>query len=120
MRLREVDMRTFLIACAGALALAGAAGAQQITTQHLAILDTSGDGAVDAAEFEAFGDKVFTALDANGDGYVTRAEAGAVLTDEQFAAANTNGDDGLGKEEFEAATLADFAAADQDGDGVLN
>ena len=114
-------MRTFLIACAGALALGGAALAQDLNTGHLAAIDTNGDGSVDQAEFDAFVASSFTTMDANGDGFVTLAEGQAAgMTPEHFAAANTNGDDGLSQEEFAAAAAADFAAADRDGDGMLN
>ena len=113
-------MRTFLIACAGALALGGAVAAQDINTGHLAAIDTNGDGVVDKAEFDAFVASSFAKLDANGDGYVTVVEGTVVMTPEQFAAANSNGDGGLSAEEFAAASAADFAAADRDGDGMLN
>jgi EF hand len=114
-------MRTFLIACAGALALGGAAAAQDLNTRHLAALDSNGDGAVDQTEFDAFVASSFTTMDANGDGFVTLAEGQAAgTTPEHFTAANTNGDDGLSQEEFAAAAAADFAAADRDGDGMLN
>lgn len=113
-------MKRILMAAAGALAFAGMAIAQDITTAHLAALDTNADGSVDAAAFDAFVVTTFTTLDANGDGYITAVEATVVMTPEQFAAANTNGDDGVSKAEFEAATKADFAAADKDGDGALN
>ena len=114
-------MRTFVIACAGALALGSAALAQDLNTGHLAAIDTNGDGSVDQAEFDAFVASSFTTMDANGDGFVTHAEGQAAgMTPEQFAAANTNGDDGLSQEEFAAAAAADFAAADRDGDGMLN
>jgi hypothetical protein len=117
--MREGQMKTLLIACAGALAFS-AATAQDITTGHLSALDTNGDGAVDAAEFGAFVEQSFAALDQNGDGYVTIVEGEAVITPEQFAAANANGDDGLSKQEFQAATQKDFATADTDGSGALN
>ena len=115
-------MRTFLIACAGAIALGGAAAAaQDLNTGHLASIDTNGDGAVDQAEYDAFIADSFAKLDVNGDGYLTAAEGEAVgMTPEQFAAANANGDDGLSKDEYTAAAAADFAAADRDGDGILN
>lgn len=113
-------MKRLLLATAGLLALSGAALAQDITTGHLDALDTNDDGAVDAAEFDAYMAAAFDALDANGDGYVTLAESADHLSPEQFAAANTNGDDGLSEAEFTAATQADFAAADRDGDGTLN
>jgi hypothetical protein len=113
-------MRTLLIACTAALGLAGAALAQDITTGHLAGLDSDGDGAVSAAEYDAFMGRAFTTLDKNGDGYVTVVEGTAVISPEQFAAANANGDDGLSQQEFMAAVNADFQKADLDGDGALN
>ena len=114
-------MRTFLIAFAGAVALAGIASAQDLNTGHLAAIDTNGDGSVDKAEFDAFVSAAFVRLDSNGDGYVSLIEAQAGgMTPEQFAAANANGDDGLSQAEFAAVAAADFAAADQDADGVLN
>jgi hypothetical protein len=113
-------MRTFLIACAGALALSGAAFAQDITTGQLDALDTDDDGAVSAAEFDAFMGQAFTAMDANGDGYITAAEGSAYISPEHFAAANANGDDGLSQAEFLAVARADFAGADRDADGALN
>jgi hypothetical protein len=114
-------MRTFLIACAGVLALSGTAFAQAgLTTGHLAAVDSNADGAVDAAEFDAFVAAAFALLDANGDGYVTVTEGTAHITPEQFAAANTNGDDGVSRDEFQVHTKADFTAADRNGDGILN
>jgi len=113
-------MRTILIACAGALALCGAATAQEFNTGHLSALDSNGDGAIDKAEFDAFVAASFQKMDANGDGYVTIVEGQVVLTPEQFAAANANGDDGLSLQEYTATAGADFAAADKDGDGRLN
>jgi len=114
-------MRTFVIACAGALALGGAAAAQDLNTGHLAAIDRNGDGVVDKAEFDAFVASSFAKLDANGDGFVTLVEAQAGgMTPEQFAAANANGDGGLSPAEYAAAAAADFAAADRDGDGTLN
>jgi Ca2+-binding EF-hand superfamily protein len=113
-------MRSFLIACAGALALSGAALAQDITTGHLDAMDADDNGTVDAAEFDTFMGQVFTTLDTNGDGYISLAESAGFMSADQFAAANTNGDDGLSAAEFTAATQADFAAADRDGSGALN
>jgi Ca2+-binding EF-hand superfamily protein len=115
-----MTMRSFLIACAGALLLGGVAVAQDVTTGHLDAMDGNDDGSVDATEFAAFMSQAFTAMDTNGDGYVTATEAAAVMTPEQYAAANTNGDDGISEAEFLSATQADFAAADLDSDGALN
>lgn len=113
-------MRTFILALAGALALAPAAMAQTFTTGHLTALDANGDGAIDAAELEALMAKAFAGMDKNGDGYVTVIEAEGVITPEQWAAANTNGDDGLSLQELQAQAKIDFAAADKDGNGKLD
>lgn len=113
-------MRTLLIACTAALGLGGAALAQDITTGHLTALDTDGNGAVDPAEYDALMGQAFTALDANGDGYVTAAEGAEVISPEQFAGANTNGDDGISQQEFMATVKADFEKADLDGNGMLD
>jgi hypothetical protein len=114
-------MRIFLIACAGALALGGSAAlAQDMTTGQLSAIDANADGAVDAAELDAWIAQAFTSLDTNGDGYVTVTEGMVVMTPEQWAAANTNGDDGLSPQELQAQARADFAAADKNGDGKLN
>lgn len=113
-------MRSLLIAAAGLVALAGAALAQDITTNHLDALDANDDGAVDATEFDTYMVAAFKSIDANGDGYVTLVEATGYLTPEQFAAANANGDDGLSEEEFLAAAKADFANADLDKNGALD
>lgn len=113
-------MRTLLIACAGALALSGAAWAQDITTGHLDAIDSNDDGAVDAAEFDTYMVAAFKTIDGNADGYVTLVEATGYMSPEQFAAANANGDDGLSEAEFLAAAQADFAMADADGNGKLD
>lgn len=113
-------MRTLLIACAGVLALSGAAWAQDITPGQLDALDANDDGSVDVTEFDTYMSAAFKTIDANGDGYVTLAEGEGYMTPEQFTAANTNGDDGLSEAEFVAAAQADFAKADLDEDGALD
>jgi hypothetical protein len=108
-------MKTLLIACAGALALTAAAGAQEA----LPPMDANADGMVDAAELDAYSSASFTMLDANGDGYVTEAESAGVMPADLYASANTNGDSGISLAEFQAQAQRDFAAADANGDGVL-
>jgi len=117
-------MRNHLIAAAAALLLApGFALAQDqsgLSEGHLDAADTTDDGALSLAEFQAYVRNAFAALDANGDGYVTWAEAEPILTREQFDAYNTNGDDGIAVTEIDAQSAIDFASSDQDGDGALN
>ncbi len=117
-------MKPFLATGAVALLLAGVAVAQtapgDLTTSHLAALDTDQDGAVSKEEINTFAAEAFKVLDKNGDGYITIVEFGTMVTPEQFAATNTNGDGGISLQEFEAQVAADFAAADRNGDGSLN
>lgn len=94
--------------------------AQQITTTHLSVMDGNGDGAVDRAEFVAFGDRLFDSVDRDGNGRLSSAEAGPLLTAAQFTAVDTNGNGSISKTEFEAASSADFAAADRDSNGMLD
>src|SRR5688572_8667043 len=110
-------MKTFLIACAGVLALsAGAANAQETAPEGtLPTVDANGDGQVDTAEFDAYLTTSFTALDANGDGYVTEAESAGSIPADLYASANANGDDGISLQEFQAQGQKDFAAADKNG-----
>lgn len=113
-------MRKLLISAATLATLAGAAAAQDITTAHLAALDSNNDGAVDATEFDAYMVAAFGSIDKNGDRHITLVESEGFMTPEQFAAANTNGDGGLSEAEFIAAAKSDFAKADLDQDGKLN
>jgi hypothetical protein len=115
-----MSMRRFPTFAAALVMCGTAALAQDITTGHLDAMDVDDNGGVDATEFADFMTQVFTALDANGDGYVTEAEGTGYMSAEHFSAANANGDDGLSQAEFLAATQSDFRTADQDGDGVLN
>ena len=108
-------MKTPLIALVGGLALSAAT----VTAQGLPAMDSSGDGAVDRAEFDAYVTTTFTTMDANGDGYVTEAESATYMPPDLYTSANTNGDDGISLQEYQAQGEKDWAAADTDGDGVL-
>ncbi len=113
------------IAAAGILALGGfatAALAQDdaaLTTDHLAAIDTDGDGTVSQDEFLAYLGRIHTALDADADGFVSWAEAEGRILREHFDAIDTNGDGRVSKAELEAQGRADYASADRDGDGGL-
>jgi hypothetical protein len=112
-------MRLLTIACAALLA-AGAASAQQLTTEHLAALDANGDGNVDSGEFGDYMARAFRSVDANADGFLTAAESQDLLPSEMFDATNLNNDDGISQDEFMTQARQDFAAADRDGDGMLD
>ena len=73
-------------------------------------LDTNHDGKISPQERQAAGHARFKALDANGDGFVTREEAMAeaekriaARTDRMFKLADTNGDGKISQAEFDAA-----------------
>ena len=112
-------MRLLAITCVAVLA-AGAASAQQLTTQHLAALDANGDGGVDSGEFGDYMARAFRSVDANADGFLTAAESQDILPSEMFAATNLNNDDGISRDEFMSQAQKDFAAADRDGNGMLD
>ena len=109
-----------LLAAAALVLFAGAAGAQTMTTDHLKALDTDGNGAVDAGELDAYMNSAFGAIDADGDGSISSAEGGAVITPDLFGKTDANGDGEISKSEFQAQTRADFKAADENDDGMLN
>jgi hypothetical protein len=120
----EDDMQTLLAAGlmalgTTALGLSGAM-AQDITTGHLAALDTNADGAVDSAEFGDFAARAFQTMDVDGDGVLTQAEAASVMPSELFDAADMNLDAGVSPDEFMNQTQRDFASADRDGNGLLD
>ncbi|MDT1061599.1 hypothetical protein RM190_06995 [Paracoccus sp. CPCC 101403] len=100
--------------------LAGTPTFAQVSGNYLAAMDTNGDMSVDANEFAAFTDKVFTTLDADKNGALSQAEAGTTVSAEQFTAVDTNRNGSLSKSEFAAAAKADFAASDLDKNGALN
>ena len=112
-------MRLLAIICAAVLA-AGAASAQQLTTQHLAALDANGDGNVDSGEFGDYMARAFRSVDANADGFLTAAESQNILPSEMFDATDLNNDDGISQDEFMSQARKDFAAADRDSDGMLD
>ncbi|MFG6081745.1 hypothetical protein ACEUZ9_002379 [Paracoccus litorisediminis] len=100
--------------------LASAPAFAQATAEHLAAMDTNGDKAVDATEFAAFADKVYTTLDVDKNGALSQAEVGSTISAEQFQAVDANKNGSLSKSEFAAASKADFAASDLDKNGKLD
>lgn len=117
-------MRFPIIAAAGigALAAFGASAWAQdaaLTGEHLAAIDTDGDGTVTEGEFLLHLGRVHAALDADANGFVTWAEAEGHLLREHFDAIDSNGDGNISHAELAAQGRADFASADSDGDGVL-
>lgn len=116
-----------IVLAAGALALTATFAVAQdapadpsLTTQHLAAVDTNGDGSVTESEFRAAMQKAHAALDADADGVVTWTEAEGKLAREHFEALDANADNKVTREEMDAQAQTDFVGADRDGNGALN
>jgi Ca2+-binding EF-hand superfamily protein len=91
-----------------------ASGLQTMTMMHR--IDTNKDGMVSAAEWTAFQERSFAALDKDKDGFIeaqeftspakgqlafaTAAYARGLMTDEMFKKIDANGDGKVSKEEF--------------------
>jgi hypothetical protein len=89
---------------------------------HLAKLDTNGDGAVSAAEFEAGALARFAASDANGDGKVTADELTVARTkhaEARFAEEDANDNGVLERSEVTKMPDALFAKLDADSSQTL-
>jgi len=147
-----IGFRSFhLSALAAALLLAtalpanaqdGAARPRQDRLASLVnLIDKDGDGAISAAEAEAFAASRFDRLDSDHKGYLTldafeaplrraidrasearrpQIEKALPRLEAAFKAINKTGDGRLTKDEFLADSRARFAAADTDKDGKLS
>lgn len=115
-------MRITTIFAAGVLALGTAAPAQEtvLTDEHLAAIDSDGDGKVSESEFLAYLGRVHRALDQDANGFVSWAEAEGRILREHFDAIDADGDGRVSPAELEAQGRADHASADRDGDGQLD
>ena len=101
------------------------------------MMDANDDGMVSAEEAASAADEVFTAMDADDDGALTKDEYMAVrmgpqlgyngerhaamqkAREDRFAAMDTDANGSISKEEFLNAAQAHHAAADSDGDGKV-
>jgi Ca2+-binding EF-hand superfamily protein len=130
-----------LAAALPATAQDGAAGPRQDRlTRLIKLIDKDGDGAISAAEAEAFAASRFDRLDSDHKGYLTleafeaplrraidnasearrpQLERALPRAEAAFKAINKAGDGHLTKDEFLADSRARFAAADTDKDGKL-
>lgn len=95
------------------------------------VLDLDGDGKVSLEEWEAYGDDLFAAIDADGDGALSEAEVAtsyAVLDVDgdgllereelDFETLDTDGDGAVSPEEWQGALV--FGSLDDDGDGAVS
>ena len=130
-----------LTAALPATAQDGAAGpGQDRLARLIKLIDKDGDGAISAAEAEAFAASRFDKLDSDHKGYLTldafeaplrraidrasearrpQLEKALPRAEAAFKAMNKSGDGHLTKAEFLADSRARFAAADTDKDGKL-
>lgn len=104
------------IAAGAILAAASAAASAQTPHQH-----GGGNGAHSRAEFVQQIQQVFTRLDANRDGFITRAEAGAGAAQggQLFAMADANRDNRVSLGEATGVATQHFDHADTNRDGQV-
>ena len=112
-------VRGFIAVLAAPLALwtpqASAASLQELFVK----LDTNGDGAIDAQEFQLRKTELFFAQLRNLDTDMTLGPADTNLTEEAFAEADVNGDGRLSGSEFVEARFARFERYDADDDRAI-
>ena len=92
---------------------------RKLTTEEIfAMLDTDGNGVIDASEWRQQSMTIFFVRDANEDTQLSRAELPGI-SDEAFNKADLNGDGILSGYEFNQSELNSFATADADKDGQV-
>jgi hypothetical protein len=82
-------------------------------------LDKNGDEIVSKAEFDAFADFAFEAIDTDGDGALSPDEVDDHLAGDAFKMLDDDGDGRVSQSEFKSELNEDFSDADKDGDGQL-
>ena len=111
-------MKTIAKIAAAAACVALQASAQTVPLDHLARVDTDGDGSVTRAEFDTFAATAFQMLDANSDRQLSAAEVEGHI--DSFAQLDANGDGVASRQEFGQRMTANFSAADRDGNGIID
>jgi len=128
MKLNKMIVATGAMLLVPALAMAG-------DDNKAKMMDTDGDGAVSSAEHAAGAQKMFTAMDANKDGYVTAAEMDAhwaakgakdgkadrmkMSSADKIKEIDTDGDGKISAAEHAAGSQKMFAKLDANSDGKV-
>ena len=87
---------------------------------HLTALDADGDASISKAEFEAFTQFAFQEMDTNNSGSLTSDEVSTHFAENPFVRIDTNGDGVISESEFSERMDTNFVAADKDNNGVLD
>lgn len=104
---------------------APAAMAQGRGGDLLAAMDADGDGAVTRAEAQAARETMFTRMDADGDGYLSQTERDAVAQGQgagrrmRRGNPDSNGDGRVSRSVFMGRPFRGFNMADANNDGVV-
>ena len=115
-------MKNQFLLLASILAVAAPAYAEGLAIDEgdLIALDADGDGAVSKAEYDTFVGFAFEQIDKDGSGALSADEVDDHVVGDAFKMLDDDGDGLVSAREFTAQMNEDFAAADQDGDGSLN
>jgi Ca2+-binding EF-hand superfamily protein len=119
-----------LSGCVGVAARAASAPRQPDMGQMLQNADANGDGVVTRAEFADARNKMFSRLDRNGDGYLSkddvphrmlgRREGAGNRMDEMMSLFDKDGDRRISRDEFVQGPALSFDRADTNHDGTLD
>lgn len=113
-------MRMILAVVAISLAASAPAWAQRNGADLLAAMDRNGDGEITRAEAQSAREAMFTRLDADRDGYLSETERSASRAGRGMGRADTDGDGRISRAEAMAAPYRGFDLFDRDSDGVLS
>lgn len=100
----------------GTLAFAAPAFAKM----DMKAIDPDGDGSVSLAEAQDAAGKKFMMMDPDKDGTIDMKEAKGKIAKDKFKMVDTDKDGTIDKTEYMARVEAAFKAADPDGDGTLD